>query len=495
MIVHGPNSSTFPLIDRNPKIDIIDYMAKIVIIGAGSTVFARTFLHDLFGTPALSGSEYVLVARTEGRLLKVLDYAQRLAKKNSINAQISATTDRQKALKNADFVILSLNVGDAAVRQADKEIPRRYGVDQAVGDSIGPGGVFRAQRVIPVLLDIADDIARLCPDAMVLNYVNPMATVCLALARETNLRFVGLCHGVQVTLDLISRYTDVPKSRIDFLSAGINHMAWFLKLEENGRDLYPLFRERIEEAEYYVSDKVRCEVMRHFGYFMTESSEHLSEYLPWFRKRQDLLDTFLATPSYGRSAPELTSPEALRLAAHPEDLLALETGELDPRSADYCSWIIEAAVTGAPFKFQGNVLNNGFITNLPRDACVEVPVIVDSNGFAPQPIGNLPSPLAALNATNVIVHRLAAEAAVTGDPETLFSAVALDPLTAAVLSLEETRKMTAEMLRVQGNYTPQYTGKPLKVIDVVDIPKGTIGVETPIDPALATAHRLKKLFG
>jgi alpha-galactosidase len=470
-------------------------MAKIVIIGAGSTVFARTFLHDLFCTPALAGSEYVLVARTEERLPKVLDYAQKLAGKNGIDAHISATTNRCKALEGANFVILSLSVGDAAVRKADKEVPFRYGVDQAVGDSIGPGGVFRAQRVIPVLLEIADDISRLCPDAMVLNYVNPMATVCLALARETDLHFVGLCHGVQVTLDLISRYTDVPKNKIDFISAGINHMAWFLRLEENGRDLYPLFRERIEEAEYYVSDKVRCEVMRHFGYFMTESSEHLSEYLPWFRKRQDLLDTYLATPSYGRSAPVLTSEEALRLAAHPEDLLALESGDLDPRSADYCSWIIEAAVTGVPFEFQGNVLNEGFIGNLPRDACIEVPVIVDSSGFKPQSVGDLPPPLAALNATNIIVHRLAAEAAVTGDTETLFSAVALDPLTAAVLSLEETRKMTAELLAMQGKYAPQYTGKALKAIDAVNVPEGTIGVETPIDPALATAHRLKRLFG
>lgn len=470
-------------------------MAKIVIIGAGSTVFARTFLHDLFGTPALAGSEYVLVARTETRLRKMLDYARKLAAKNNIDAHISATTDRLKALDEADFVILTLNVGDTDIRRADKEIPLRYGVDQAVGDSIGPGGVFRAQRVIPLLLDIANDINRLCPNAMVLNYVNPMAAVCLALARETDIQFVGLCHGVQVTLDLISRYTDVPKNKIDFLSAGINHMAWFLRLEEEGRDLYPLFRKRIEQAEYFVSDKVRCEVMRHFGYIMTESSEHLSEYLPWFRKRQDLLDTYLATPSFGRTAPELISEEAIRLASHPEELLALESGELEQRSADYCSWIIEAAVTGVPFRFQGNVLNRGFIGNLPQDSCVEVPVIADSKGFTPQSIGDLPSPLAALNATNIIVHQLAAEAAVSGDPETLFSAVALDPLTAAVLSLEETRKMTAEMLAAQGEFVPQYAGQALKVIDPVDIPEGTIGVETPIDPALATAHRLKKLFG
>lgn len=470
-------------------------MAKIAIIGAGSTVFTRTFLHDLFGTPTLSGSEYVLVAKTERRLPKVLDYAKKLALKNKIDAAVSATTNRREALKDADFVILTLNAGDAEVRQADKKIPLTYGVDQAVGDSIGPGGVFRAQRVIPVLLEIAEDISRLCPNALVLNYVNPMAAVCLALARETDLNFVGLCHGVQVTLDLISRYTDVEKNNIDFLCAGINHMAWFLKLEEDGRDLYPLFRERIEQAEYYISDKVRCEVMRHFGYFMTESSEHLSEYLPWFRKSRHLLDTFLAKPSFGRTAPELTSKEAQRLAAHPEDLLALESGELDPRSADYCSWIIEAAVTGEPFTFQGNVLNRGYIDNLPQDACVEVPVAVDANGFRPLPIGGLPSPLAALNATNIIVHQLAAEAAVTGNPETLFSAVAMDPLTQAVLSLEETRRMAADMLAVQGKYTPQYAGTMVRVIDAVAIPEDTIGVETPIDPALATAHRLKKLFG
>jgi alpha-galactosidase len=470
-------------------------MAKIAVIGAGSAVFARTFLHDLLGTPALDGAEIALVARTDTRLSKVAAYAKKLISSNGLGTTVTATTDRKSALRGADYVILSLNVGDAAVRASDKAIPMRCGVDQAVGDSLGPGGVFRGQRVIPVLLHIAEDISKLCPKALILNYVNPMATVCLALGRETDLQVVGLCHGVQVTLDLISRYTDVAKEKIEFLSAGINHMAWFLSISDGSTDLYPILRERIERPEYFTSDKVRCEVMRYFGYFMTESSEHLSEYLPWFRKRRDLLDRYLAKPSFGRSAPALESDTALRLAEHPEDLLELETGDLDPRSADYCSRIIEAAETGVPFEFQGNVINDGLIENLPIDSCVEVPVQVDSNGFAPQRIGKLPARLAALNASNITVQQLSAEAAITGDTETLFAAVAMDPLTAAVLSLKETRDMVSEMLDYQRPYMPQFEGESMRGVGHIVIPEGTIGVETPIDPALATAHRLKKMFG
>jgi alpha-galactosidase len=373
-------------------------------------------------------------------------------------------------------------------------LPGAHGVDQAIGDTLGPGGVFRAQRTIPVVLEIARDMEELCPDAVLLNYTNPMAMVCLALGRESPVTCVGICHGIQTTLGLIAGFTGVAKERIDFLCAGINHMAWFLRIREGERDLYPVLRANIERPEYYLSDKVRCEVMRHFGYFMTESTEHLSEYLPWFRKREDLRDRYLDTRSYGMSRPVLKSERARRLAASPLDLLELETGELEPRSPEYCSHILEALERGRRFCFNGNVMNRGLIENLPADCCVEVPVVAGAQGLSPEPVGSLPAKLAALNMTNVSVQQLAAEAAVTGDPETLFAAVAMDPLTSAVLSLEETRRMVGEMLEAERPWLPQYEGRELARRDPVVIPPGTERVPTPIDPALSTVHRIAAMF-
>jgi alpha-galactosidase len=469
-------------------------MAKIALIGAGSVVFARRFLHDLFQVDALRGSTFALMAPTPHKIDRVLAYARRLVDKNGIDMRLYATTDRRDALDGADYVLLTIRIGGAEASGVDKEAPRSYGVDQAIGDTMGPGGVFRAQRTIPVVLDIARDMERLCPRAILLNYTNPMAMVCLALGRESSVRSVGLCHGIQTTLGLVASFTGVPKERIEFLCAGINHMAWFLRIAEAGRDLYPILRKNIERPEYYLSDKVRCEVMRHFGYFMTESTEHLSEYLPWFRKSKDLRDTYLDRTSYGMSRPELRNEEARRLAASPLDLLDLETGDLEPRSAEYCSHIIEALETGRPFRFNGNVMNRGFIENLPTDCCVEVPIAAGKGGLAPESVGSLPPRLAVLNMTNVGVQQLAAEAAVTGDPETLFAAVAMDPLTSAVLSLEETCRMVGEMLEAEREWLPQYEGRDLPRRDPIRIPSGTQAVPTPIDPALATIHRIAAMF-
>lgn len=469
-------------------------MTKIALIGGSSLVFAQTFLNDLFQVPALAGSEVVLMGNTPSKLEKVAAYGRKLMTANGLNFHLTATTDRREALAGADYVIITIAVG-RSLSHYDKEIPREYGVDQDIGDTMGPGGVFRAARTIPVLLDISRDMEELCPRALVLNYTNPMAMACLALGRETNLTFSGMCHGIQTTLGLIAAYTGTNQDDIDFLCAGINHMAWFLKIEKNGRDLYPLLRENIEKPEYYVSDKVRCETMRHYGYMMTESSEHLSEYLPWFRKNGALMEEFFDRVSYGRFKPRADSEEGRRLLESPLDLLALETGEFKPRSREYCSHVIEACVTGKPFRFNGNIMNRGWITNLPGDSCVEVPIIADGSGLHPQRVGALPTPLAALNMSNIICQQLGAEAAVKGDPELLFAAVAADPLTKAVLDLRETRRMTAKLLEAQRSVLPRFEGKNLAVHERVDIPEDVEPVETPIDPAMATAHRIKELFG
>src|SRR5512136_2831810 len=274
-------------------------MAKIALIGAGSLVFSKTLMADFLATPALAGSEYRLMALTRTRLDKMHAFVKRMIKDNGVDAKVTATTDRREALRGADYVVVMIQVGGVDVFQVDYEIPMKYGVDNCIADTMGPGGVFRALRHIPALLEIARDMQELCPRAVLFNYANPMAICCWALGRVPGLQFVGLCHGVQTTMDLIASYTDVPKEEIDFLAAGINHMAWFLKLEHRGRDLYPALKANFEKPGYYVNEKVRGEVLRHFGYFMTESTGHLSEYLPYFRKNRKGLELYCDEPSFG----------------------------------------------------------------------------------------------------------------------------------------------------------------------------------------------------
>jgi alpha-galactosidase len=295
-------------------------------------------------------------------------------------------------------------------------------------------------------------------------------------------------------MDLIAGYTDTPKDQIDFVAAGINHMAWFLKLEHGGRDLYPMLRERIEKPEYYMNEKVRGEVMRHCGYFMTESTGHLSEYLPWFRKNPDALETYCDMPDFGGASGayyKFTKMIQEKYAA--ADVFALETGNLEPRSKEYCSYILEAIESGKPFKFNGNVINRGYIKNLPDDACVEVPVFADRLGLHPTVIGNLPPHLAAMNLSNISVQSLAAEAAYTNDPELAFWAIAMDPLTSAVLTLREIRDMTIEMFDAEADWLPEYAGKTLRKLNAIAIPEGTKPAEVPVDPALAINSRFGKL--
>ncbi len=274
-------------------------MAKIALIGAGSIVFSTTLLNDLFQTKCLEGSTIALMGPTMSKLQRVQQYAQKIIDKNKLGFKLFSTTDRREALKQADYVLALFQVGGIEGYRLDYEIPMKYGVDQCIGQCVGPGGVFRALRSIPVMTDLLRDMEELCPNAVMLNYVNPMAAISIAMGKTSRVSFVGLCHGVQTTLDLIAGYVGVKKEEIDFLCAGINHMAWFLRLEKDGKDLYPKLRENAEKPAYYLSEKVRCEVMRQFGYFMTESSGHLSEYLPWFRKNKKALDLYCDQPGFG----------------------------------------------------------------------------------------------------------------------------------------------------------------------------------------------------
>jgi alpha-galactosidase len=472
-----------------------DSMPKVAMIGAGSVVFCKTLLSDMMATPALQGTEYALMSPTESKLKRMETFAKRMLKDNNIAGSVWATTNRQEAIKNADFVVVMIQVGGVEAFGIDYKIPMKYGVDQCIGDSLGPGGVFRGLRSVPVLIDIAKDMERYAkPGAIMLNNANPMAGNCLALGMATKVPFVGLCHGVQTTLDLIAGYCNVPKSEISFLCGGINHMDWFLKLEHKGKDLYPVLREVFEKPEYYKNEKVRGEVFRHFGYFMTESTGHLSEYLPWFRKNKKALDLYCDEPGFGGETGayyNYCKMLAEKYAEH--DPLEFESTKIKSRSVEYCSYILEAVVTGVPFRLMGNVRNDNYIDNLPDGCCVEVPVFADAMGLHPTRIGMLPPQCAAACQTNVNVQVLAAHAGLEGDTEHIVHAVALDPLAGAVCTLSEIRAMCGEMLEAQRRWLPQFKGKTMRAVPAISIPKNIKPVAVPTDPALAIANRFGKL--
>ncbi len=273
---------------------------KIAMIGAGSVVFCKTLMADIMATPALSGSEFALMSRTEPKLRAMEDFGKRMLKDNGVKGSVWATLNRRDALKGADFVVVMIQVGGMEAFDMDLKIPLKYGVDQCIGDTLGPGGVFRAMRTIPVLLDIAKDMEEVsAPGAIMLQYANPMAANCVALGKASTVPFVGLCHGVQTTIEQLSQFLGVPKDEIVYTCGGINHMDWFLTLTHKGADLYPKLAEVMEKPAYYKSEKVRGEVFRHFGYFMTETTGHLSEYVPWFRKSKAALDMYCDEPGFG----------------------------------------------------------------------------------------------------------------------------------------------------------------------------------------------------
>lgn len=466
------------------------------MIGAGSIVFCKTLLNDLMATPALAGAEFALMSPTEPKLRRMEAFARRMLADNGLPGSVWATTDRREAIRNADFVVSMIQIGGVDAFEQDYRIPLKYGVDQCIADSLGPGGILRGLRTIPVLVDIAHDMEELArPGAILLQYANPMAANGVALGKASRVPFVGLCHGVQTTLDLIARYCNVPKEEITYSCGGINHMDWFLRLEHKGRDLYPTLRDLFEKPEYYKNEKVRGEVFRHFGYFMTESTGHLSEYVPWFRKNARALGLYCDEPSFGGESGAYyhwCRTIADKYAEH--DVLAFESTRVEHRSVEYCSYIVEAVATGKPFRFMGNVRNDGYITNLPARACVEVPTFADDTGLHPTVIGELPLQCAALCMTNINSQLLTAEAALRTDTELLVQAVALDPLTSAVCTLGEIREMCAEMLEAERAWLPNFAGKYITPKPLISIPPGCEGVDVPLDPALAIGKRFGTLI-
>ncbi len=435
-------------------------MAKITFIGAGSFGFTRSLVRDILTFGLLEDAELVLMDIDKERLDYITRAVKLIISKGKYPAKVKATTNRKEALKGADAVICTILAGDVDVWRHDIEIPKKYGVDTNVGDTRGPSGVFRALRTIPVMLDICRDIQRHCPDAILLNYTNPMAMLCHAMQRETDVKVTGLCHSVQGTAARLARWIDAPMEEVTYVCAGINHTAWYLEFKRNGKDAYPELKKAMRRPEVYNEELVRNEMFLHLGYYVTESSGHNSEYNWWFRKRDDLIEKYCIDGTGWNPGKHAFILDAyLRRQDNWRDEMVswLEKGEIDlERGSEYAAYIINAYMGGEMFEFNGNVPNTGLITNLPEGCCVEVPVVANRRGFSPIHVGALPASCAPLNKILVECEMLAVEAALTGDPEMVYHSICYDPLSAAVLSLAEIKKMVKEMLKANQKHLPTF---------------------------------------
>ncbi len=461
---------------------------KIAFIGAGSTVFAKNLMGDILSFPELADSTISLMDINAKRLQTSVEVAERVKTVLNVNATIEASTNREEALRNADYVLCMIQVGGYEPSTViDFEIPRKYGLRQTIGDTLGIGGIMRGLRTIAVLLDIAHDMERLCPDALFINYVNPMCMNQWALSRGSSIKTVGLCHSVPHTAAELAEDIGVPVDDINYRVAGINHMAFYLTFEHKHtrEDLYPRIRQVIDEGRVPDWNRVRYDMLKRVGYFVTESSEHFSEYTPWFIKgaQPDLinqynipLDEYLARSQAqiiawdmaqaaresGQSVDESAVRDALadlKLMPRMKENTVHTVMNYDTveRSVEYGSLIIHSMETGTPRTVYGNVPNHGVISNLPDDCCVEVPCLVDANGIQPTHIGALPPQLAALMQTNINVQSLTVEAALTCKREHIYHAAMLDPHTAAELSLDQTWAMVDEMIDAHGDMLPTYS--------------------------------------
>ncbi len=430
-------------------------MTKISFIGAGSTVFARNLMGDILSFPELANSTLSLHDIDAERLRTSEIVAHRVAEALGVNPKIEATLDRRASLDGADYAISMIQVaGYKPGTVVDFEVPKKYGLRQTIADTLGIGGVMRGLRTIPVLLDMCHDMEELCPDVTFLQYVNPMAMNCWAINRATSIKTIGLCHSVQGTAEQLAYDIGIPIEEINYVSAGINHMAFYLHFERNGESLYPKIRQVIEEGRVPDWNRVRYEMFKRLGYFVTESSEHFSEYVPWFikRDRPDMIEEFnIPLDEY------ITRCEN-QIAGWERERAAMERGEGIEvrRSHEYGSLIIHSLETGIPRVVYGNVENKGLIDNLPQGCCVEVPCLVDKNGIQPTKIGMLPPQLAAVMQTNVNVQGLTVEAALTGKREHIYHAAMMDPHTAAELSLEQIWSLVDDLIEAHGSWLPAY---------------------------------------
>jgi alpha-galactosidase len=430
-------------------------MTKITFIGAGSTVFAKNLMGDILSFPELADATISLHDIDAERLRTSEIVAHRVAEALGAHPTIEASLDRRQSLDGADYAISMIQVaGYKPGTVVDFEIPKKYGLRQTIADTLGIGGIMRGLRTIPVLLDMCRDMEELCPDVTFLQYVNPMAMNCWAISRASTIKTIGLCHSVQGTAEQLAQDIGVPIEDINYLSAGINHMAFYLKFERDGEDLYPLIRQVADEGRAPDWNLVRYEMLKRLGYFVTESSEHFSEYVPWFikRDRPDLIEQFnIPLDEYiTRCENQIAGWEKQRAALERGDGIEVQ------RSHEYGSLIIHSLTTGTPRIVYGNIANRGLIDNLPEGCCVEVPCLVDKNGIQPTRVGALPPHLAALMQTNVNVQSLTVEAALTGKREHIYHAAMLDPHTAAELSLAQIWALVDDLIAAHGDWLPAY---------------------------------------
>jgi alpha-galactosidase len=429
-------------------------MPKITFMGAGSTVFAKNVLGDCMLTPALQGSEFALYDIDLERLKATEALLTQLKTNMKVNVNIKAYTDRKQALAGAHYVINAIAIGkfDPTV-VLDFEIPLKYGLKQTVADTVGIGGIFRGLRTIPVMLDFVREMEEVCPDAWFLNYSNPMAIVTGAIQRGSSIKSVGLCHSVQVCTHELLNGLDINEEGVQWKIAGINHQAWLLEIKRNGVDLYPEVKRLVSQRTEHHDDKVRYEIMKRFGYYVTESSMHSSEYYPYFIKNQypELIERF-GIPIEKYKEWRVSHNEWHKV----KNDLGKDQNVTHKRTHEYASYIIDAMETNSPYKIAGNVINSGLITNLPREACVEVPCLVDASGITPCYIGDLPPQLAALNRTNINMQLLTIEASQTLKKEHIYHAAFLDPHTSAELPIDMIVAMVDDLLEAHAQWLPEF---------------------------------------
>lgn len=449
------------LIDDTGLPGVMPRPIVVTMIGAGS-FFTNSILKDVVLIPGNQGGELRLVDIDAERLALAEQLMRKIvgAAGQEGRWKIRATTDRSEALPGTDYIVNSIEVSGVECVRIDNDIPLEYGVSQNIGDTIGPGGLFKALRTVPVWLDILRDCERFCPQAWVLNYTNPMNILCLAAHRSSSMRAVGLCHSVQGTSRMLAGYTGVPYDQIQWKCAGINHLAWFTEFNGPEGDLYPRLKEQARDrtSEFARAEPVRTDMMLEFGAFITESSGHLSEYLPYYRKRKDLLEKYTDTGYRGEESFYANNWPRWR-REQDEQRRALIAGEREielKRSLEYGAWIIEAIEKNVSITIYGNVANEGCITNLPYDGCVEVACLVNHNGVQPIRFGRLPKVMAAICDSNMRMFDLAADACRERSLELARQALLLDPLTAAVCSPGEISDMFRRMATAQRDFLPGF---------------------------------------
>ena len=432
-------------------------MSKITFLGAGSTVFAKNVLGDVMLTPALQGFELALYDIDHERLRDSEMMLNNIKESVGSTCKVKAYTDRKEALRGAKYVVNAIQVGGYdPCTITDFEVPKKYGLRQTIADTVGIGGLFRALRTIPVMLDFARDMREVCPNAWFLNYTNPMAVLTNVMITHGGVQTVGLCHSVQVCVPHLFKKLGLSTERVQWKIAGINHMAWLLEITRDGVDLYPeIKRLAAEKQKEKHDDMVRFELMLKFGYYVTESSEHNAEYHPYFIKKThpELIDRFnIPLDEYPRRCiNQIERWKTMR------DELVNNKNLTHTRTHEFASFIMEAMETDTPIRIAGNVMNTGgVIANLPREACVEVPCLVDRNGVQPTYVGNLPPQCAALNRTNINTQLLTIEAAITGKKEHIYHAAMLDPHTAAELTLDEIVALCDDLIEAHGDWLPKF---------------------------------------